>query len=345
MGSVRSSLTVGVAATVLAAGAGAAVVMPAVAAPLPMMATPAVQLSALVASLPRPAAAKPTKPITGPFAGGITGSISDWIINSYNAVQPWVQYSVDLGAWGVGFMPFPISVAAPQMTIAYSGIEPLAQASVYSFAYAVGGKWNLIGPTVKNGVDVAYGNFVGGQIGWITSFFPPAPPLRGAAVTAPKAAAAVATAASAPGVRPAAPATVLAPQGKSPGEQPGESLGEPVAVTAEPAAVDAPPTLRAAAAPRRAAARAPQTVPSPPAAAVAAVDIAVDSPANTAAAADSPASADVADRPVPAPIRRASSVGVPSPQEPSSRGHRGTRDSSKGSPRAAGSTKSTRSGR
>lgn len=188
--SVRSYLAVGIAAAMISAGTGAAVVSPVAAAPLPVMASPAVQLSALATALPLPAAAKPpTKPTTSPFGGGDPSDTpGQRIINSYNALEPWVQYGVDLSAWGVGFLPWPVNLAAPQMTIGYSGVSALSQAVVYSVAYAVDGQPELIGPTLKNGVQTAATNVVQGEIGWIRSYFPPLPPLGGAAtVIAPKA--------------------------------------------------------------------------------------------------------------------------------------------------------------
>lgn len=330
---VRSAFSAGVAASLLAAGAGTAVGSPALTAPLPVMAAPTVQLSALMSALPKPtAAARPTKPSTGPFSGGVVGSISDWIINSYNTVQPWIQYSVDLGAWGVSWMPFPINYAAPQMTIGYSGIEPLAQAGVYSFAYALGGQWELIGPTVKNGVDTAYGNFVRGQIGWITSFFPPAPPLGGASMAAPKAVAPAAASipaapaarsapakptatatASAPGVKPAAPAqTVVPPPLSSADADASPSVPAPSALTSAPAA------------PRRSAARVQRSTPAPAAAVTAPVG------ADTGAGVSAP---------------KAAAAAAATSSTPRTRAHQGTRAGAKGSPGAAGSAKASRAGR
>lgn len=311
MVSVRSHLSTGIAAGLLAAAAGPAMVSPAATAPLPVMASPVVQLSALAAALPRPAAAQPTQPGTGPFGGGTASSPGQLIINSYNALQPWAQYSVDLGAWGVGFLPFPVSLAAPQMTIGYSGVEALSQAAVYSLAYALDGKWNLIGPTVKNGVDAAYGNVVRGEIGWIASYFPPAPPIRGgASVAAPKAAAraaaaipSVATSISAPGVKPAAAAKVVAPQA-------------PVITVSVPAgpdrAIEAPPDTPATPALSRGTARVGQSVPAPAAvAATRAADVATEP--------DVTSESDVSSAPPETTARQA----------PETRGHKSTRNAAK----------------
>ncbi len=191
---VRSSLAAGVAAAVLAAGAGLAAASPIAAAPLPVTASPAVQLSALAVSLP-----KPTKPLTNPF-GGATGSTpGERIINGYNAIEPWVQYGVELGAWSVGWLPWPIGLIAPQMNIGYSAVEPLSRAAVYSVAYAIDGQPELIPPTIKNGIQTSVNNLVQGELSWIASYFPPLPPLGGAAaVVAPKPAARAAASAPKP---------------------------------------------------------------------------------------------------------------------------------------------------
>jgi hypothetical protein len=179
--SVRSSLSAGVATALLAAGVGVAVVSPVAAAPLPVTASPTVQLSALAISLP-----KPTKPLTNPFGGATGATPGERIINGYNAVQPWVQYGVELGAWGVGWLPWPIGLIAPQLNIGYSAVEPLSRALVYSVAYAVDGQPELIQPTIKNGIQTSVHNLVQGELSWIASYFPPLPPIGGAAVVAPK---------------------------------------------------------------------------------------------------------------------------------------------------------------
>lgn len=235
MVSVRSSLTAGVAAAVVAAGAGVAAVSPVRVAPLPMTASPAVQLSALAISLP-----KPTKPLTNPFGGNTGATPGERIINGYNALEPWVQYSVELGAWGVGWLPWPIGLVAPQMNIGYSAVEPLSRAAVYSVAYAIDGQPELIKPTIQNGVQTSYNNLVRGELGWIASYFPPLPPLRGAASVAPK------TAGRAAAALPGAAAGV-----------PGASAAVPRAAAAVPrpaASIRARAAVRAAAASARAAA-------------------------------------------------------------------------------------------
>lgn len=141
----------------------------------PVVVAPAVQLSAAMAALPQPAAAMPTFP--DPFVGTVGGSAGDAIINGYNAIEPWVQYGVELSAWAVGWVPWPIGLAGPQATIVYSGIEPVTQAVVYSTAYLVDGMPELIPPTLANGVQTGITNFWQGEVSWIAGFLPPLPPI------------------------------------------------------------------------------------------------------------------------------------------------------------------------
>lgn len=236
--SIRSSLSAGIAAAVVAAGAGVAAVAPVASAPLPLLASPAVQLSALASALPKPAAAAlPTKPTTNPFGGGGTASTpGERIINSYNAIQPWVQYSVELGAWGVGWLPWPIGLIAPQMNIGYSGVEPISRAVTYSVAYAVDGKWDLIQPTIKNGIQTGVNNLIQGEAAWIASYFPPLPPLG--AATVPAAPRAAARAAAATGVKPVATVKAAAAEVSTPVIAPADpappAQAAPVAASAKP---------------------------------------------------------------------------------------------------------------
>ena len=168
MVSVRSCLSAGLAAGVLTAAAGSVALVPLSAPPLPALASPAVQLRAAIAALPLPAAALPSIP--GPIDVGSADSAGDSIINGYNAIEPWVQYSVELGAWAVSWLPWPIGLAGAQLNIAYSGIQPVTEALVYSTAYLIDGEFDLIGPTITNGIQTGVDNFIQGEISWIASF-------------------------------------------------------------------------------------------------------------------------------------------------------------------------------
>lgn len=231
---VRSALSAGLAAGLFTAAAGAAVMTPVSSPPLPALASPAVQLRAAVAALPQPAAAAPSIP--GPIDIGSAASAGDWIINGYNAIEPWVQYSVELGAWAVGWLPWPIGLAAPQMTIAYSGIQPVTEALVYSTAYLIDGEFDLIGPTITNGVQTGINNFIQGEASWIASYFPPLPPIQFPVLPGAATAPAGVTRTEAPEPRPAAAEPVQSTES--------EPVEEAVDVTAEPSA---PQSIRPAA--------------------------------------------------------------------------------------------------
>lgn len=289
--SVRSCLSAGLAVGLLTAAAGSVALAPVNAPPLPALASPAVQLRVAVAALPLPAAALPSIP--DPIDVGSAGSAGDLIINGYNAIEPWVQYSVELGAWAVGWLPWPIGLAAPQMNIAYSGIEPVTQALVYSTAYLIDGEFDLIGPTITNGVQTGVNNFIQGEISWFASFFPPLPPIQFPVLPGAATAPADAGRTEAPAPQPAATRS-------TPPTEPGPVEKGPDAVAIDVAAISEVATDTVAtdvtadaaaepAAPRatRPAVRTPRSAPTPdPAAAFEARTAAADP---VAAATDAPA--------------------------------------------------------
>ncbi len=307
MVSVRSCLSAGLAAGVLTAAAGSVALVPLSAPPLPALASPAVQLRAAIAALPLPAAALPNIP--DPIDVGSGDSAGDAIINGYNAIEPWVQYSVELGAWAVGWLPWPIGLAAPQMIIAYSGIQPVTQALVYSTAYLIDGEFDLIGPTITNGIQTGVDNVIAGEISWFASFFPPLPPIQFPVLPGAATAPADAVGAEAPAPKPAAtrstppaePAPIESEAVESVEAVPVESVpvesvpveAVPVeAVPVESVPVEAEIDLAAeAAAPRstRPAVRTPRSAPTPEP--IATFDAATEAADPVAAATDAPANA------------------------------------------------------
>ena len=210
--SVRSYLTVGVAAL-----AASAVAVAPVQAPAPQsISTAAVRLSAAVQPLVEPAnvaagvlglVSTPKPAVPKPAAAGSTGtpraavtannSAGDAIINAYNAIQPWVQWGFEVGAWVVGYVPY-AGYFGSQINIAYSTGQPIVGSWVYSFAYLIGGNVSLIGPTLVNGVKQSITNLVQGEINWVLGYLPPLPPIRPFAATAPSTSAAAAAVVAAP---------------------------------------------------------------------------------------------------------------------------------------------------
>lgn len=287
MVSVRSCLSAGLAAGVLTAAAGSVALVPLSAPPLPALASPAVQLRAAIAALPLPAAALPNIP--DPIDVGSADSAGDAIINGYNAIEPWVQYSVELGAWAVGWLPWPIGLAAPQMIIAYSGIQPVTQALVYSTAYLIDGEFDLIGPTITNGIQTGVDNVIAGEISWFASFFPPLPPIQFPVLPGAATAPADAVGAEAPAPKPAATRSTP-PAEPAPIES--EAVESVEAVPVESVPVEAEIDLAAeAAAPRstRPAVRTPRSAPTPEP--IATFDAATEAADPVAAATDAPANA------------------------------------------------------
>ncbi len=272
-----------------------------------------IELSAAVAPLLAPFTSATAAVNPGPVAAA-TGSAGEAIINTFNAVEPFVQYGFELAAWATGYLPWPIGWLGQQINIAYNTGEPIVQALVYSFAYLIDGQFDLIGPTLSYGLNLAVTNFVDGEIAWVLSFLPPLPPLPPpppfptAAVASRVAAAAVAARA---GTEPAAarvdadtPVTE-APVDTVPAETPAvtEPVAETPAVTepiAQTPAVTEPvaetPAPRATRAVARRAVSARQSLPAP-----AAVD--TDSAALVATAVDAADATSAVSAPIAAPVK------------------------------------------
>ena len=246
----------------------------------------------------------------GPVAAA-TGSAGEAIINTFNAVEPFVQYGFELAAWAAGYLPWPIGWLGQQINIAYNTGEPIVQALVYSFAYLIDGQFDLIGLTLSYGLNLAVTNFVEGEIAWVLSFFPPLPPLPPpppfpTAVVASRAAAAAvaARAVSEPVAAGADTPATEAPVDTAPTETPADTqpVAETPAVTEPVAETPAPRATRAVA--RRAVA-ARQSLPAP--AAVDTAPAALEATTVDAADATSAVSAPIA-APVKEPRRAARST-------------------------------------
>lgn len=258
---LRPALCTGVAAGVLAASAVVPVGAPAAPLPmaLPMVSVPAVDLAAAMQPLLEPAPAAATANV-----GGETASPGDLLIYAYNVIQPWVAYGVELFAWAVEWLPWPIGLLAPQADIVYSGWQPFAQSVVYSLAFLVDGQFDLVLPTLVNGIQTGVSTLVQNEIAWILSFFPPLPPFPplgsaalpagGRAVTAPRAAATAAPISEtvpdiAPDTAPQTPTDPAAadvpqpdrpaPSGRAAAQRSGDRPQRPAATPAPAAAVTA----------------------------------------------------------------------------------------------------------
>ena len=206
-----------------------------------------------IADAPGPAAAATAVVDPAPIASA-TGSAGDTIINAYNAIQPWVQWGFEVAAWAVSYFPWPIGWLGQQINIAYNTGEPIVQALVYSFAYLIDGQFDLIGPTLTNGVTTAVNNLVKGEIAWVLSFFPPLPPVSFPVFPVFPAAAAASRTAAAPAaarMRPTAavsdgiaPTTDAGTAHTDAAEATTAEVTTAEATTAEAMAIEAPRTRR-----------------------------------------------------------------------------------------------------
>ena len=94
----------------------------------------------------------------------------------YYAIQPWVQYGVELAQWATVWIP-PVS---SQIGILYfDGIQPVVEATVNALAGVVQNPFNIIGVLSAYGATlgvIGY-NFVAAEAAWLGFPLPPLPPL------------------------------------------------------------------------------------------------------------------------------------------------------------------------
>lgn len=202
--SVRSFLTVGMAALTAGAVAVAPVHTPAPEA----LTTATVRLSAAVQPLLQPVTAaaavlgQVSAPAPAPTAAATptpqasataNNAASNAIINLYNFAEPWVQWGFAVGAWALSYVPI-AGYFAQQVNIAYATGEPIVGSWVYSLAALLDGQIGQIPQILVAGVQQAVNNFIQGEIQWISGYLPPLPPFPPLAATAPSKVAAAAAA-------------------------------------------------------------------------------------------------------------------------------------------------------
>jgi hypothetical protein len=183
------------AASLTAATVAAAVVVVPVADRTPIAVdSAAVALSAALTPLlqPSPTAAGLPAPTAAAEVAASATSAGNVIINTYNALEPWVAYGFELADWALSFVPG-VWWISPAIDLAYFTAEPIVQSLVYSFAYLIDGQASLIGPTLADGINEAATNFVIFSFEWLYSIvplppIPPFPSLPFASVASPTAA-------------------------------------------------------------------------------------------------------------------------------------------------------------
>ncbi|MGV0994243.1 MAG: hypothetical protein ACOYB7_18545 [Mycobacterium sp.] len=130
-----------------------------------------------------PASAKPVLPTVHVEKIQLAGVGQD----IYNAVTPYVQYTVGGVSYIVNFLPIVGAPIAAQININYfQGIQPIVAATVNYLAGVVQNPLNFVATTAAYGAalyDIAY-NWVSAQAVWIG--LPPLPPLPAAAAVTPR---------------------------------------------------------------------------------------------------------------------------------------------------------------
>ena len=103
-------------------------------------------------------------------------------VDIYQAIQPWVQYGVDLAMWATLWIP---PVSSQIGILYYSGSYPLVSTTVYALANVVANPLNFFGILGAYGASlgvIGY-NFVAAELSWIGIPVPPLPPLPPIAAT------------------------------------------------------------------------------------------------------------------------------------------------------------------
>ncbi|ORA73613.1 hypothetical protein BST26_02260 [Mycolicibacterium insubricum] len=101
------------------------------------------------------------------------------IMNVYNAVEPWVEWGVNLAAWGIGWVPWIGLLAIPIRVVYYTG-EPIVR-SLFQVAQ------DIVKLNFSNIPSALIDGVVQAANGFISQFLPPLPPI-GRANLAPSAA-------------------------------------------------------------------------------------------------------------------------------------------------------------
>jgi len=126
--------------------------------------------------VPPSASAPFPKPVFPPVIAG--NSIDSTIKNVYNAVEPWVRYGFELGAYAVGWVPY-VGWLAPQVMIFYDFGERIVRSITFNVADWLGGKISFLDGLINVGIDVinSFILLANDQLGFWLPPLPPIPPI------------------------------------------------------------------------------------------------------------------------------------------------------------------------
>ena len=111
-----------------------------------------------------------------PVVGGT--SVSSLIKNTYNAVEPWVQWGFEVAAYAVGWVPY-VGWLAPQIMIFYNLGERIVRSITFNIADWIGGQVSFAQGLINVGVDTinSFIFFANDQLAFWLPPLPPIPPI------------------------------------------------------------------------------------------------------------------------------------------------------------------------
>ncbi len=117
-----------------------------------------------------------------PVVGGT--SVSSLIKNTYNAVEPWVQWGFEVAAYAVGWVPY-VGWLAPQIMIFYNLGERIVRSITFNIADWIGGQVSFTQGLINVGVDTinSFIFFANDQLAFWLPPLPPIPPIGPFAAT------------------------------------------------------------------------------------------------------------------------------------------------------------------
>lgn len=121
-----------------------------------------------------PSAGQPIpQPDFPPVVGGT--SIGSAIINTYNAIEPWVQYGFELATYAVGWVPY-VGWLSGQIMIFYFFGERITRSIAYNVAYWLDGNISFGQGLINVAIDTI-NSFIQLGIDQWNFWLPPLPPL------------------------------------------------------------------------------------------------------------------------------------------------------------------------
>ncbi|ODQ89412.1 hypothetical protein BHQ18_15695 [Mycolicibacterium flavescens] len=108
----------------------------------------------------------------------VGNSLGTLIENTYNAIEPWVQWGFEVAEYAVGWVPW-VGWLAPQIMIFYNTGEQIARSVTFNFADWIDGQVSFGQGLANIGVDTvnAFIYFANAQIAFWLPPLPPIPPI------------------------------------------------------------------------------------------------------------------------------------------------------------------------